>query len=90
MTNPLFPSALMAPMFSSAAMRAIVADEARLQRMLDVEAALARAEAGARRDPASAAKPIADACKAKNFDIKALGRSGDRGRQSRHSRWSRR
>jgi 3-carboxy-cis,cis-muconate cycloisomerase len=73
MTNPLFPSALMAPIFSSAAMRAIVADEARLQRMLDVEAALARAEAGLGVIPSSAAKPIADACKAKNFDIKALG-----------------
>ena len=54
-------------------MRAIVSDDARLQRMLDVEAALARAEAGLGVIPSSAAKPITDACKAKNFDIKALG-----------------
>src|SRR4030081_4678 len=46
MSEPLAPSPLLMPMFSSAAMRAIVDDRARLQRMLDFEAALARAEAG--------------------------------------------
>ena len=61
-------------MFSSAAMRAIVADEARLQRMLDVESALARAPRRARHhSQAAAIKPIADACRAEHFDIAALG-----------------
>jgi len=54
-------------------MRAITADEARLQRMLDVEAALARAEAALGVIPAGAAGPISKACRADLFDIKALG-----------------
>jgi adenylosuccinate lyase len=45
MTNPLAPSSLLTPLISSAAMRAIVDDRARLQRMLDFEIALARAQA---------------------------------------------
>ena len=45
MTNPLAPSSLLTPLLSSAAMRAILDDRARLQRMLDVIVALARAEA---------------------------------------------
>ncbi len=72
MTSPLIPSSLLAPLFSSAAMRAITADEARLQRMLDVESALARAEAALGVIPAGAAEPIAKACHANLFDIKAL------------------
>ena len=54
-------SSLLAPLFSSAAMRAIVDDRARLQRMLDFEAALARAEAGAGIIPAKAPESIAAA-----------------------------
>lgn len=54
-------------------MRAITSDEARLQRMLDVEAALARAEAAIGVIPKGAAEPIAKACNAGLFDIKALG-----------------
>lgn len=54
-------------------MRSVVADEARLQRMLDVEAALARAQAALGVIPSGAARPITDACRAKAFDIKALG-----------------
>jgi 3-carboxy-cis,cis-muconate cycloisomerase len=49
-------------------MRAIVADDARLQRMLDVEAALARAEADVGVIPQAAVAPIAAACKASLFD----------------------
>ena len=45
MTGIVMNSQLFAPLFSSAAVRAIVNDRARLQRMLDFEAALARAEA---------------------------------------------
>jgi len=53
-------------------MRAVLADEARLQRMLDVEAALARAEADAGVIPSSAAPAIAAACQAGHFDRTAL------------------
>src|SRR6202012_5746008 len=65
-------SPLLAPMLSSAAMRAICDDVACLQNMLDFEAALARAEAAAGIIPASAAGPIADPCKAGTFDLAAL------------------
>jgi 3-carboxy-cis,cis-muconate cycloisomerase len=65
-------SPLLAPMLSSAAMRAICDDVACLQHMLDFEAALARAEAAAGVIPASAADPIAAACKAGSFDLGAL------------------
>jgi 3-carboxy-cis,cis-muconate cycloisomerase len=65
-------SPLLAPMLSSAAMRAICDDVACLQNMLDFEAALARAEASAGIIPASAIGPIAAACKAQAFDMAAL------------------
>ena len=65
-------SPLLAPMLSSAAMRAICDDVACLQNMLDFEAALARAEAAVGIIPASATGPIAAACKAKAFDLAAL------------------
>src|SRR6201985_3332385 len=71
-------SPLLAPMLSSAAMRAICDDVACLQNMLDFEAALARAEAAAGIIPASAAGPIADACKAKAFDLAALAEAATR------------
>ena len=45
MTEPLMTSQLMTPLYASAAMRALLSDQARLQRLLDFEAALARAEA---------------------------------------------
>jgi 3-carboxy-cis,cis-muconate cycloisomerase len=54
-------------------MRAVTSDEARLQRMLDVEASLARAEATVGVIPKGAAEPISKACHANHFDIKALG-----------------
>ena len=56
MSNPMLPSALMSPLFSSAAMREIVSDQARLQRMLKAEAALAAAEASLGVIPASRRK----------------------------------
>ena len=59
-------------MFSSAAMRAVVDDRARLQRMLDFEAALARAEAAVGVIPHEAVDPIAGAAKAERYDIAAL------------------
>jgi 3-carboxy-cis,cis-muconate cycloisomerase len=64
---------LLGPLFASAKMRAALSDAAVLQRMLDVEAALARAEAGTGVIPKSVAAPIAAACQGKRFDIAALG-----------------
>src|SRR6266851_4696005 len=73
MTNPLAPSSLLTPLISSAAMRAIVDDRARLQRMLDFEVALARAQAAVGIIPALATDAIAAAASAERYDIKALG-----------------
>jgi 3-carboxy-cis,cis-muconate cycloisomerase len=73
MTNPLAPSLILPPLVSSAAMRAILDDRARLQRMLDFEAALTRAEAAMGVIPASAVDAIAAACKAELYDLAALG-----------------
>ena len=72
MTNPLVPSLLLPPLVSSAAMRAITDDRARLQRMLDFEAALARAEAAVGVIPAMAVDPITAACRAERYDLVAL------------------
>src|SRR6195952_5212344 len=71
-------SPLLAPLFSSAAMRAVCDDAAVLQHMLDFEAALARAEAAAGVIPASAVGSIAKACKAEAFDISALAEAATR------------
>jgi len=65
-------SPLLAPMLSSAAMRAVCDDMAYLQFMLDFEAALARAEAATGVIPAEAAGPIERACQARTFDLAAL------------------
>jgi len=74
-------SPLLAPMLSSAAMRAVCDDEAYLQHMLDFEAALARAEAATGVIPANAAGSITKACKASSFDLadlaEAAARSGN-------------
>ena len=71
-------SPLLAPMLSSAAMRAVCDDTACLQHMLDFEAALARAEAAVGVIPQSAAAPIGKACKAEAFDISALAEAATR------------
>lgn len=71
-------SPLLAPILSSAAMRAICDDVAYLQHMLDFEAALARAEAAIGVIPASAAEPIAKTCKAGSFDLGALAEAATR------------
>src|ERR1700755_237360 len=73
-----FLSPLLAPLFSSAAMRAICDDAAYLQHMLDFEAALARAEAAIGLIPAGAAEPIAKACIAQNFDPAARAQAATR------------
>src|SRR6202795_3022253 len=71
-------SPLLAPMLSSAAMRAICDDATYLQHMLGFEAALARAEAATGIIPARAAAPIANACKSSSFDLAALAEAATR------------
>jgi 3-carboxy-cis,cis-muconate cycloisomerase len=71
-------SPLLAPMLSSAAMRAVCDDVACVQNMLDFEAALARAEAATGVIPASAVGPIANACKAELFDLAGLAEAATR------------
>jgi 3-carboxy-cis,cis-muconate cycloisomerase len=53
-------------------MRALLTDRARLQRMLDFEAALARAEAAVGVIPATAITEIGEACKADRYNINLL------------------
>ncbi|WP_398477592.1 3-carboxy-cis,cis-muconate cycloisomerase [Tardiphaga sp.] len=71
-------SPLLAPLLSSAAMRAICDDATTLQHMLDFEAALARAEAAVGVIPADAVKAIEAACRADRFDTGALADAATR------------
>jgi 3-carboxy-cis,cis-muconate cycloisomerase len=75
MTDPASSFGLYGPLFASAAMRAILADAMRVQRMLDVEAALARAEAAAGVIPTAAVAPISAACRVERFDLDALAQA---------------
>ena len=61
-------------LFTTPAMRAVFADEARLQRMLEVEAALARAQARLGLIPAEAAKEITANADVLRLNLAALGR----------------
>ncbi|WJR76093.1 3-carboxy-cis,cis-muconate cycloisomerase [Bradyrhizobium sp. NP1] len=71
-------SPLLAPMLSSAPMRALCDDASYLQRMLDFEAALARAEAAVGVIPQAAAGPIGKACIAASFDLAELAEAATR------------
>jgi 3-carboxy-cis,cis-muconate cycloisomerase len=62
--------------FVPAPVRAAVSDEAWLDAMLEVEGALAAAEARAGVIPPEAARAIADACRAERFDVAAIGDAG--------------
>lgn len=64
---------LLGPLFGHAEAARLLGDRARLQGMLDFEAALARAEAAVGVIPAAAAGPIAAAARAELFDVAALG-----------------
>jgi 3-carboxy-cis,cis-muconate cycloisomerase len=67
--------ALFAPTFGSPAIAEIVSDAAWMQAMLDVEAALARAQARLKLIPAGAAAEITAHCRADEFDIAEIGRA---------------
>ncbi|HWZ82289.1 MAG TPA: 3-carboxy-cis,cis-muconate cycloisomerase [Terriglobales bacterium] len=64
--------ALLDPLFGSAAMDEVFGDSVRLQRMLDFEAALAKAEAACGVIPGTAAPVIASRCKVELLDVRAL------------------
>jgi 3-carboxy-cis,cis-muconate cycloisomerase len=68
---------LLAPLFTSPQVEAHLTDEALLQAMLDVEAALARAGADIGVVPAAAADAIAAACRVERFDIADIGAAAD-------------
>src|SRR5258705_3309077 len=64
--------ALLDPLFGAAAMDEVFADNARLQYMLDFEAALANAQAQSGVIPRATAQAIASKCKANLLDVAAL------------------
>jgi 3-carboxy-cis,cis-muconate cycloisomerase len=66
---------LLGALFRSEKVEKALCDQARVQGMLDFEAALARAEARAGVVPSSVANAIAVKCKAELFDMDALARS---------------
>ena len=80
MSNPVI-SDLLSPLHASTAMRAVMSDRARLQRMLDFEAALARAEGAVGVISATDAVVIAAACQSDRYDLPSIAaaalRSGD-------------
>jgi 3-carboxy-cis,cis-muconate cycloisomerase len=63
---------LSAPLFTPPVLAKAFSRAARIERMLEAEAALARAEARAGVIPASAAESIARACRAEAYDLDAL------------------
>jgi 3-carboxy-cis,cis-muconate cycloisomerase len=67
--------AVFGPFFSSEAMAQTFCDAARIQAMLDVEAALARVQAAAGLIPREAAPVIAGAARAEAFDLDQLGQA---------------
>ncbi len=69
---------LLGPLVTTPEAAACFDDRARLQGMLDFEAALARAEAAAGLVPAGAVRAIEQACRAERFDLAALGREAAR------------
>ncbi|HEV2115260.1 MAG TPA: 3-carboxy-cis,cis-muconate cycloisomerase [Terriglobales bacterium] len=66
---------LLEPLFCWQAVEDIFSDRARIQSMLDFEAALARAEVRAGVIPAAAAAPIAAKCRAELYDFEALAQA---------------
>jgi 3-carboxy-cis,cis-muconate cycloisomerase len=70
--------ALFGPSLSTELMMATVSDRAWVQAMLDVEAALARAESRIGLIPAAAADGIAGQCRVDEFDVAQLGRAAAR------------
>jgi 3-carboxy-cis,cis-muconate cycloisomerase len=72
MASTMFDSAIFRDMFGSPAMRAVFSDEGYLQRCLDAEAALARAQASIGMIPADAAQEITRRAQVAVLDLDAL------------------
>jgi 3-carboxy-cis,cis-muconate cycloisomerase len=72
MTVGAIDSEIYGDLFATAAMRQVFSDRARLQRMLDVEAALARGQAKLGVIPAAAAAEIAAKAEVGRFDLDAI------------------
>ncbi len=68
-------SDILDPLFGADRLRPVFTDRARLQAMLDVEAALAAALARAGAIPKAAIKPIAAQCRADRLDLAALAQA---------------
>jgi 3-carboxy-cis,cis-muconate cycloisomerase len=66
---------LLAPIFASSAVQAAISDFALVQQMLNVEGALAEAEAEVGVIPPEAASAIASACEADLYDLAEIGRA---------------
>jgi 3-carboxy-cis,cis-muconate cycloisomerase len=66
---------LLGGLFGAPEVDAVFTDTARLQAMLDVEAALARAQVRCGVIPANALGPIEAACRAERYEVPALGRA---------------
>src|SRR5437764_689745 len=73
MSSTLLPPSLSPPLASTAGMRALVAERARIQRLLDFAVALARAQAAVGVVPALATDKIAEAARAERYDLAMLG-----------------
>ncbi len=71
-TVPPYDHGILRDIFSQAATRRIFSDEARTQYYLDIEAALARVQAGLGVIPAEAAEEIVRHCHAEAFDMAKL------------------
>jgi 3-carboxy-cis,cis-muconate cycloisomerase/3-oxoadipate enol-lactonase len=66
---------LLEPLFRWEAIETLFSDRARVQGMLDFEAALARAEARTGLIPVSAAAAIGEQCRAEHYDLEGLARA---------------
>ena len=71
-------SAIFRDIFTAASMRQVFADETRIQRYLDIEAALARAQARLEIIPAEAAEEIGRHCRVGEYDLEVLKKETER------------
>lgn len=69
------PTPLLDPLFTTDAMRHVFSDRHRLQRMLDFEAALARALVAIGMAPRDTGAAIESKCRAESFDMEPLARA---------------
>src|SRR5262245_17608852 len=74
MPSQMIDSILFRDLFGTGEMRQVFSDEALVQRWLDVEAALARAEAQLGLIPQEAADEITRRARVENLDLAAMGR----------------